>query len=212
MVTLLMSWWTRRKFYTFHKDEMISHNHFSSFMKSGKCVVEDEWNNESESGDELDLDGENCLSAFNVERKPKIERGATNGNQITYRRQEASAPKERALHGPRPKFDRYEKKSTVSASSPLPFPEYPCWTPPGISLMDDSFSASLESMDSLVGSHRDDASVATPRVTNIPEPAKEAFFVEHVRFMQVQTQPRKVEAVYQNSDAKRGCNYQIPKT
>ena len=50
----------------------------------------------------------------------------------------------------------------------------------------------------------DDASTITPLVTNICQPV-DAFFVEHVRFLQVQTQPRKVEEVYHNDTKKENA-------
>jgi len=56
-------------------------------------------------------------------------------------------------------------------------------------------------MDSLAESHwdpDDDASNATPLVKNTHTP-NDAFFIEHVKFLQVQTQPRKVEQVYDES-------------
>ena len=72
----------------------------------------------------------------------------------------------------------------------------------------DSHSGSLESMDSLLSSQwdpEDDASTMTPLVTNI-DPPSDAFFVEHVRFLQIQTQPRKVEEVYHNDSKEKPAN------
>ena len=60
----------------------------------------------------------------------------------------------------------------------------------------DSFQGSLESIDSLIEScwdPEDDASLATPIVTNVARPID---FYEHVDFLRVQTQPRKVEVVW----------------
>jgi hypothetical protein len=66
----------------------------------------------------------------------------------------------------------------------------------GRSRTKDSFQGSLESIDSLLEScwdPEDDASLATPIVTNVARPID---FYEHVHFLRVQTQPRKVEVVW----------------
>lgn len=61
----------------------------------------------------------------------------------------------------------------------------------------DSFQGSLESIDSLVESYwdpEDDTSQATAVASNTISPMD--FFVEHLGFLSVQTQPRQVEIVY----------------
>jgi hypothetical protein len=61
----------------------------------------------------------------------------------------------------------------------------------------DSFQGSLESIDSLAESHwdpEDDSSQVTPIANNVAQPID--FFSEHVDFLRVQTQPRKVEVVW----------------
>jgi hypothetical protein len=61
----------------------------------------------------------------------------------------------------------------------------------------DSFQGSLESIDSLAESHwdpEDDSSEATPIANNVAQPID--FFSEHVDFLRVQTQPRKIEVVW----------------
>jgi hypothetical protein len=61
----------------------------------------------------------------------------------------------------------------------------------------DSFQGSLESLDSLAESHwdpEDDSSQVTPIANNVAQPID--FFSEHVDFLRVQTQPRKVEVVW----------------
>lgn len=61
----------------------------------------------------------------------------------------------------------------------------------------DSFQGSLESIDSLAESHwdpEDDSSQVTPIANNVAQPYD--FFSEHVDFLRVQTQPRKVEVVW----------------
>jgi hypothetical protein len=61
----------------------------------------------------------------------------------------------------------------------------------------DSFQGSLESIDSLAESHwdpEDDSSQVTPVANNVAQPSD--FFSEHVDFLRVQTQPRKVEVVW----------------
>jgi hypothetical protein len=65
----------------------------------------------------------------------------------------------------------------------------------------DSFQGSLESIDSLSEScwdPEDDASLATPIVTNVARPID---FYEHVDFLRVQTQPRKVEVVWAKTES-----------
>ena len=61
----------------------------------------------------------------------------------------------------------------------------------------DLFQGSLESIDSLAESHwdpDDDSSQVTPKANNVAQPID--FFSEHVDFLRVQTQPRKVEVVW----------------
>jgi hypothetical protein len=61
----------------------------------------------------------------------------------------------------------------------------------------DSFQGSLESIDSLAESYwdpEDDSSEVTPIANNVAQPID--FFSEHVDFLRVQTQPRKVEVVW----------------
>jgi hypothetical protein len=61
----------------------------------------------------------------------------------------------------------------------------------------DSFQGSIESIDSLTESHwdpEDDSSQVTPIANNVAQPID--FFSEHVDFLRVQTQPRKVEVVW----------------
>ena len=61
----------------------------------------------------------------------------------------------------------------------------------------DSFQGSLESIDSLVESYwdpEDETSQATAVASNTIHPTD--FFVEHLGFLSVQTQPRQVEIVY----------------
>ena len=62
----------------------------------------------------------------------------------------------------------------------------------------ESVSGSLESMDSIAESYwdpDDEASNLTPLVRNTHNHT-DIFFVEHVNFLKVQTQPRRVEQVY----------------
>ena len=64
-------------------------------------------------------------------------------------------------------------------------------------LAEDSLEDSLESMDSLVGSNwdpEDETSEVTTIASNTHQPID--FFVEHLTFLSVQTQPREVELVY----------------
>jgi hypothetical protein len=61
----------------------------------------------------------------------------------------------------------------------------------------DSFQGSLESVDSLVESYwdpEDETSQTTAVASNTVSPMD--FFVEHLGFLSVQTQPRQVEIVY----------------
>jgi hypothetical protein len=67
----------------------------------------------------------------------------------------------------------------------------------------ESFQGSLESMDSLAESYwdpEDDASHMTPVATNLARSSD--FFLEHVRFLKVQTQPRQVEVVWSTPPSK----------
>ena len=61
----------------------------------------------------------------------------------------------------------------------------------------DSKQASLESVDSLAWSYHEEESFATPRVANTGEfPSVDSTLGEHVHFLRMQTQPRKVELVW----------------
>jgi hypothetical protein len=65
----------------------------------------------------------------------------------------------------------------------------------------DSFQGSLESIDSLAESHwdpEDDSSQVTPIANNVAQPID--YFSEHVDFLRVQTQPRKVEVVWKTPE------------
>ena len=73
-----------------------------------------------------------------------------------------------------------------------------CETPPRFNRSADSFQGSLESMDSLVESYwdpEDDETQLTPIATNTVE-QKIDFFEEHIDFMRVKTQARKVQVVW----------------
>lgn len=187
-ISRLNAWFNRKKFYTFHKDEMISHKHLPSSAIPDKH--EDEWNNESESEkDEFTLEEGDTLDSLKTDKESDSElptaclgevassSNETKGPSLTVVESAVSDPSSKNLHSP-----PHDKMKRV-----------------GNGPVENSLSGSLESLDSLTESYWDpdeDASNATPIVTNIPQPAMDAFFVEHVRFLQVQTQPRKVAEVY----------------
>jgi len=104
-----------------------------------------------------------------------------------------STPKQQVLPSPKPQAS-FTTNTIIPPSTKAPPPILRNGTL-------ESIPASLESMDSLAESHwdpDDDASNATPLVKNTHTP-NDAFFIEHVKFLQVQTQPRKVEQVYDES-------------
>jgi hypothetical protein len=89
----------------------------------------------------------------------------------------------------------FGRQGNASGAPPAPQPRF------GRSRTKDSFQGSLESIDSLMEScwdPEDDASLATPVVTNV---ARSIDFYEHVDFLRVQTQPRKVEVVWAKTAA-----------
>ena len=196
-------WWTRRQFYTFHKDEIITQKQVSHPFTDPKSTEKDEeaeWNNESESeptdGGEVLNETADDLSSFASDadlESDNVEALAT----IHEHSPLDSSPR----LGSKPKID-------VSEQLPDPPPPSPSPSPPPPSALKlyrngtvgaiDSLSGSLESLDSLVESlwdPEDDASNITPLVKNTHKPT-DAFFAEHVQFLQIQTQPRKVEEVY----------------
>jgi hypothetical protein len=75
----------------------------------------------------------------------------------------------------------------------------------------DSFQGSLESIDSLAESHwdpDDDSSQVTPIANNVAHPMD--FFSEHVEFLRVHTQPRKVEVVWTTPQRLQRRNKEVP--
>lgn len=204
MFARLMAWWNRKQFYTFQKDEIFIPKQLPCASPSSIDEDDDEWNNESESSDGLDLDQEAISgprmlgagsSAIDLEDEVAV---TTKTGGAPARMEDTAFP---LRLGSKPKLTLSDLSSQPLAPTCQPSPT---GTTAG-SLRDLAFSSSLagslESMDSLVESHwdpDDDASNVTPLVTNIPQPAMDAFFVEHVRFLQVQTQPREVQEVYRS--------------
>jgi len=192
-------WWTRRQFYTFHKDEIITQQkqvcHAFTDPKSYENDEEAEWNNESESeptdaGEVLNETADD-LSSYASESE-NMEALATI--------HEHSPLDNSPRLGSKPKIDVTEQLPLPPPVSPSPSPSP---TPPSSLKLYrngtiDSLSGSLESLDSLVESQwdpEDDASNITPLVKNTQK-STDVFFAEHVQFLQIQTQPRKVEEVY----------------
>jgi hypothetical protein len=210
-------WWNRRKFYTFHKDEVITEKHARTFplVANEEEADEVEWNNESESEDPEYSD-----TASKHDEKASSQAGSDFGDHDdggTLVTIEEDAPFDDSLEtieeevplDESPRLGSKPKISPMRLSQPPP----PLSSPPAVrkSIRNgaaDSISGSLESMDSLVSSQwdpEDDASTITPLVTNT-HPTDDAFFVEHVRFLQIQTQPRKVEEVYRDNSKERPAN------
>jgi hypothetical protein len=199
------AWLNRRQFYTFQKGEEFTSN--KQFLcLSNPNNYEDEWNNESES----DSDGEPYLVDHNmirdfVQTKEKKSCSATDRNETASLKDVPLACKlEQAQIGSKPMA--CPSNSKLRTSPPLSPLKATSRQTDGRDFAVGSPSGSLESMDSLVESQwgpDDDSSNVTPVVTNIPQPTLDAFFVEHVRFLQIQTQPRKVAEIYHDETEKR---------
>lgn len=207
-------WWNRRRFYTFHKDEIITQKHTcTSPMAADDDEDEVEWNNESESEDL-----EQCSDAQSrQDDKASLVDGSEFGDDevLTLVTIEEDTPLDDSLEtieeeyplDESPHLGSKSKMSTLLTPPPPP-PLRLAATKAIRNGAADSLSGSLESMDSLVSSQRDpddDSSTMTPLVTNI-HPTNDAFFAEHVRFLQIQTQPRKVEEVYRDDDNENPAN------
>ena len=201
LLAKVRNWTNRKQFYTFHKDEIITHADTCpspTLVEKLGYEEESEWNNESESEDDAD----------NVRNFEYIK-------DWTYQPQTPSESDLETDEGEM--LETIHEEASLEASPPrvpqqsitLPSPSsrHPVSRPSSPKLFQrngavESASESLESIDSLVSSHwdaEDDGSALTPLATNVLQP-NDAFFVEHVRFLQVQTQPRKVEEVYHNED------------
>jgi hypothetical protein len=219
LMVRLRDWWNRRQFYTFHKDEIITHADTcpSPVQVEGRPEQqeESEWNNESESED--DVDNVRDFEPINTWRDhvsyPSESDLETDEGDVleTIHEEaslEASPPRVRQQPSVGPSPPR--QPSTPPTKQPLP-------PPSSLTLFQrngavESASGSLESMDSLASSQwdtEDDGSTLTPLVTNVRLQTNDAFFVEHVKFLKIQTQPRKVEEVYHNEDRGIGGNLAI---
>ena len=158
-----------------------------------------EWNNESES--DFDVEDEISIGSSEMDMEKDMmdpletinEGSPMDDTMDTLETIDEEYPMDESPRlGSKPKI-AVELEKATSPSTPAP--------PSTIHQkgMIESISGSLESMDSIADSHwdpDDDSSNVTPLVRNIPHPTADAFFVEHVKFLQVQTQPRKVEQVY----------------
>ncbi|CAB9498635.1 expressed unknown protein [Seminavis robusta] len=201
----LIDWWTRRQFYTFHKDEIITQTETcpspSQVEQQPPQEDVDEWNNESESDDAGDLtSNDDQVDEYRYDYNQSDSGSATDEGEMleTIHEEaslEASPPRVRSIPVVTPSPPTKLQTATDPISPPSSLKIYQ-------SGKEDSVSGSLESLDSLVSSQwdpEDDASTTTPLVTNISQ-TTDAFFVEHVKFLQIQTQPRKVEEVYHNEE------------
>jgi hypothetical protein len=130
-----------------------------------------------------------------------------NGVDVTI---EESFDEEQNPEAKEPDWDMTVEDTHATVQTPLA-PSYvsamrTTGTPPGASPFTrnrtkDSFQGSIESIDSLAESHwdpEDDSSQVTPIANNVAQPID--FFSEHVDFLRVQTQPRKVEVVWKTPE------------
>lgn len=209
-------WWNRRKFYTFHKDEIITQKHTCKSPMTPNADSDDEveWNNESESEDHEYSD-----TASKQEDKSSYagsDLGEDDvGTLVTIEEETRFDDSLETIEEEVP-LDESPRLGSKPKIMPLLSPEHvaPPFAHMSPAVMKtvrttDSHSGSLESMDSLVSSQwdpEDDASTMTPLVTNIMNPTNDTFFVEHVRFLQIQTQPRKVEEVYHHDSKEKSVN------
>lgn len=197
----LTDWWNRRKFYK--NIEVIPREQMLPLPVEQKIQTDEEeyeWNNESES----DFDAEDEISIgsseLDMEKDNMMEPLETinEGNPLddtmdTLETIHEEYPMDESPRlGSKPKIAVELEKATPPSTPAPPATIHRKGTI-------ESISGSLESMDSIADSHwdpDDDSSNVTPLVRNILHPISDAFFVEHVKFLQVQTQPRKVEQVY----------------
>lgn len=205
----LLDWWNRRQFYTFHTTEVITREEAlppREEQNVQESEQEYEWNNESES--DFDIDDEVSIGSSQMDLEKELmdpletidEGSPLDDTMDTLETIDEEFPMDESPRlGSKPKipFELQQASPAQAASSSTPAPQTTINRKGTV----ESISGSLESMDSIAESNwdpDDDASNVTPLVKNTRSP-NDVFFVEHVKFLQVQTQPRRVEQVYTES-------------
>ena len=167
----IVTWWKRRNFYVVHVESQDSDD------REGvrDLTMEESYDERENSSQDEDVD----VHPSDESSAATPIAGVTTTAYIT---PEVEKPPAKLMRTPP------TSTSSSTPASAVPFVR---------NRTKDSFQGSLESIDSLVESYwdpEDDASQLTPIVTNALQ--DDGFFSEHVDFLRVQTQPRKVEVVW----------------